>query len=100
MKVKDFLSFGMISDLQRAFLTARTILPSDHDKLIDVIVIATGREPGLWTPHFVYLPDETRYFIFIRDAAGSNWVCTDKRLQDWLDVSNILALRLLEEVWQ
>ncbi|WP_121810243.1 hypothetical protein [Mucilaginibacter kameinonensis] len=46
------------------------------------------------------LPDETRYFIFVRNAERTNWVCTDKRLQDWLDASNILALRLLEEVWQ
>lgn len=90
----------MISDLQRAFLTARTSLPSGYDEHVDVIVIATGKEPGLWTPHFVYLADETRYFIFVRDAERSSWVCTDKRLQDWLDVSNILALRLLEEVWQ
>ncbi|UOE49388.1 hypothetical protein MTO98_33890 [Mucilaginibacter sp. SMC90] len=90
----------MISDLQRAFLTARTILPSGYNEHVDVIVIATGKGPGLWTPHFVYLADETRYFIFVRDAERSNWVCTDKRLQDWLDVSNILALRLLEEVGQ
>lgn len=83
----------MISESQHAFLSARSALPLAPDSAKQVIVIKTGRTPGLWTPHFVPLSDESRYFIFIRDAGRARWICTDKHLQDWLDLSNIFAFK-------